>query len=108
MQISSAGEGSVVVSVDGEVDLSTAPQLQAALDKTISEAGTTRVEVSLAKVAFLDSAGLRVLVSALRQAEEKDIAFRVSDAQPRVRKVIEITGLTESLGLDGTSSAATD
>jgi anti-sigma B factor antagonist len=100
LQITSAGEGSIVLSVVGEIDLSTADELQAALDGALKDAGTTEVCVDLSDVGFLDSAGLRVLVSSLRAAEERKLGFRVTGAQPRVRKVIEITGLTATLGLD--------
>jgi anti-anti-sigma factor len=100
LQITSAGEGSVVLSVTGEIDLSTADELQTALDSALEAADTTEVVVDLSEVGFLDSAGLRVLVSGQRAAEERELGFRVSGAQPRVRKVIAITGLTGTLGLD--------
>lgn len=100
MQIASAGEGSVVLSVTGEIDLSTADELQNALDGALDATGTTEVCVDLTDVGFLDSAGLRVLVSGQRVAEERGLGFRVTGAQPRVRKVIAITGLTATLGLD--------
>lgn len=90
----------MVLTVAGEIDLSTADALQTALDAALDAKDTTEVAVDLSEVGFLDSAGLRVLVSGQRTAEERELGFRVIGAQPRVRKVIAITGLTATLGLD--------
>lgn len=89
-----------MLTVTGEIDLSTADELQSALDAALGAQDTSEVVVDLAEVGFLDSAGLRVLVSGQRTAEERSLGFRVTGAQPRVRKVIAITGLTDTLGLD--------
>ncbi|RJQ72742.1 anti-sigma factor antagonist [Pseudonocardiaceae bacterium YIM PH 21723] len=89
-----AGDGVVVVSVAGEVDLETAPDLEQSITDALNVPAARSVEVNLAAVSFLNSRGLSVLVSGSQRAEKAGIAFTVRGAQPAVAKVIEITGLT--------------
>lgn len=51
-----------VLQVDGEIDLSTADHLQAALEEALST--DPHVVVDMAGVTFLDAAGLRVILQA--------------------------------------------
>jgi anti-sigma B factor antagonist len=103
VEIKSEGTDPVVVSVIGEVDLATAPLLEAELSAALATPGATGVRVDLAGVEFMDSAGLRVLVAALRTAEDSGRTLTVSAPHDRVRRIIEITGLSEVFGLAGTS-----
>ncbi|MCG8917278.1 STAS domain-containing protein [Actinokineospora sp. PR83] len=103
MDIKSEGTDPVVVSVTGEVDLATAPQLEAELSDALATPGATGVRVDLAGVEFMDSAGLRVLVAALRTAEEGGRTLTLAAPHDRVRRIIEITGLSEVFGLAGTA-----
>ena len=55
-----------VVSVGGELDLSTSAALRAALDAGLGE-GTPRIAVDLTDVSFMDSSSLGILVSRPRR-----------------------------------------
>ncbi len=99
MEINSEGTAPAVVSVTGEVDLATAPQLEQALGAALAEPGVTGVRVDLSGVEFMDSAGLRVLVAALRKAEDAGVGLELHAPHERVRRIIEITGLSEVFGL---------
>lgn len=57
----------LVLTVDGEVDLHTAPTVHLALESALSQ-GPWRLVVDLSEVRFLNSAGLDVLLAAHRQA----------------------------------------
>ena len=78
--------------LEGEVDVYTAPRLKEELVSLIS-AGCTHLIVDLEKVAFIDSSGLGVLVSALRRAREKDGAVRIVCTRESILKIFRITGL---------------
>ncbi|PPK67512.1 STAS domain-containing protein [Actinokineospora auranticolor] len=104
MEINSSGTDPVVVEVTGEVDLATAPQLEQALDDALAQPGGG-VRVDLSGVEFMDSAGLRVLVAALRKAEESGRSLVLDSPHERVRRIIEITGLAEVFGLAGSDKA---
>jgi len=85
--------------VRGEIDVATAPQLRAALN-TLVDGGAHRISLDLAAVRFVDSAGLGVLVGALRKLEDRNGGrLRVDNVQDGVRKVFEITGLGPMFGL---------
>jgi anti-anti-sigma factor len=88
-----------VVTVVGEIDLLTAPSLAAPLRALIDGRRTSRIEVDLGGVPFMDSTGIQVLAAARTDATAADIGFRVRAASEPVRRVLGLTGLMESLGL---------
>ncbi|MBB6379705.1 anti-sigma B factor antagonist [Pseudonocardia eucalypti] len=95
----SRGEA-VVATVRGEVDMWTAPRLQAALDRVLRRAAGRRVVVDLLGVTFLDSAGLAALVAATRHAEQRHGPLRiVVDHNRPVVRPIQITDLHDVLML---------
>ena len=90
------GGGDVVLSVRGDVDLATAPELEVALERALEDAGR-RLVVDLRGVSFLDSTGLAVL---LRQDQRARAAARhlvVVKGPPQVQKPFEITGMSGRL-----------
>jgi anti-sigma B factor antagonist len=82
------------VTVEGEVDIATAPLLREQLQAVI-DAGAKSVSVDLAGVDFIDSAGLGVLIGALKRLRERGGQLELRGLQAAPRKVIEITGLHE-------------
>jgi anti-sigma B factor antagonist len=80
------------VVVDGELDIATAPVLDARLvdlEQTLD--GT--VELDMSKVAFMDSTGLRALLNARRRAETAGRRLRLVNLQPDVARVFDVTGV---------------
>jgi anti-sigma B factor antagonist len=84
-----------VVSFAGEVDLAVAPELQERLDVLIA-GGQTTIVVDLLQTTFLDSIALGVLVGALEQCQSAGGELYLVVTEPRVLKVLEITGLNET------------
>ena len=80
-----------IVAAQGELDLHTAPRLAEALTPHV-EAGT-RVIADLTAVTFMDSSGVAVLVNALARARQTGAELVVVAPEPRVRRVLAITGL---------------
>jgi anti-sigma B factor antagonist len=96
-----------VLTVRGEVDVSTTPRVRAQLISLLSE-GKPNVVVDLEGVGFLDSSGLGALVAALKLARSRSGELRiVCDRQRSVRKVLEVTGLERVLDRFDTVEAAT-
>jgi anti-sigma B factor antagonist len=85
-----------VVLVAGEVDMYTAPRLAACLDEATSV--TKEVVIDATNVAFIDSTGVAVLVNAMKRLGAG--ALRVRRAPAQMRKVLEITGLTQLIPTD--------
>ncbi len=85
-------DGICVLTLDGEVDVYTAPRLKEALVEQI-ESGCTNVLVDLESVGFIDSSGLGVLVGGLRRAKEKGGSIRLVCTRDNILKIFRITGL---------------
>jgi anti-sigma B factor antagonist len=87
-----------VVEVEGELDLAQAPALRARIDEQLW-AGHSTIVVDMLKVTFLDSTALGVLVAALGRCREAGGDLHLIVAEPRILKVLEITGLDSSFPL---------
>ncbi|WP_412102901.1 STAS domain-containing protein [Plantactinospora sp. KLBMP9567] len=79
--------------VAGEIDLATAPVLRDKLLTLLRDQTPAVLVVDLAGVAFLDCAGIGALVGVRNAAGEAGCELRVTDPQPFVRRVLEVTGL---------------
>ena len=85
--------GEAVVTVRGEIDVASAPELRLRLHE-LCTSDTAAVAVDLRAVTFMDSSALGVLVGALRRSRENETDFRLVIDSPRLLKIFEITGLT--------------
>jgi anti-sigma B factor antagonist len=86
-----------VLTISGEHDLSTAPNLRRRLDALLDESTPTVVDLSPAT--FIDSSILGVILDGRRRAAEGDIGFAVarSKGSDAVDRVLEVTGLRAEL-----------
>ena len=85
--------------VAGELDMHTAPVLDAALEQVSAE---KRVLVDLASLQFMDSSGLKVLIAHRSRRLDSGGSLHICEPSSAVRKVVEITGLSEYL-FDGSA-----
>ncbi|HEX6968842.1 MAG TPA: STAS domain-containing protein [Micromonosporaceae bacterium] len=94
-----------VLEVGGEVDIESAPRLRENLVGVIA-AGSRKVIVDLARVEFLDSSGLGVLVGGLRRLRAVDgTLVIVCDREPLL-KIFRITALDRVFSIYPTVDAA--
>ncbi len=86
-----------VLTISGEHDLSTAPNLRRRLGSLLDEGTVTVVDLSPAT--FIDSSILGVILDGRRRATEAGIAFAVvhSNGADAVDRVLEVTGLRAEL-----------
>lgn len=82
-----------LVSVAGRVDSSNAAELDNSL-KEIMDGGTYNIVLNLSEVSYMSSAGLRALVSALRECKKHRGDVRLSEPSERVAEVLDLAGLT--------------
>lgn len=90
----------VLATVAGEIDLSNAQDIEAWLVSEITN-HTTAVALDLTDVTYLDSAGLRIVVSLTTRLRRSQTDFRIV-APPRsaARFAVEISGLATLCPLD--------
>ncbi|AHH16803.1 putative anti-anti-sigma factor [Nocardia nova SH22a] len=94
-------DSAVIVTVHGEVDMNSAPQLQSALDEALRE-NAAAIVLDMSEVGFLGSAGLSVLLTV---SQDETSALRVVPS-PAVRRPIEVTALDKLLELFPSVEAA--
>jgi anti-sigma B factor antagonist len=81
-----------VLEIGGEIDVYTAPRLRARLVE-LADAGQKRIVIDLARVEFLDSTGLGVLVGAHRRLRIGEGSLGLVCPHERLLKIFRITGL---------------
>ena len=96
----------VRVVLAGELDLSTAPGLQAQL-RELHQAGCAHIVLDLRPLAFIDCAGLRVLLGAHARAEETATQLTVCCGPGQVMRVLALTGVDHQLQLTAPAIAGT-
>lgn len=80
----------------GEIDASSAHTFEAAATQALAELPRC-VEVDLGEVGFIDSSGLRAIISLSNRARERQVDVAVTGMSAAARRVLEITGLIDTL-----------
>lgn len=88
--------GATVVVVSGELDLQTSPQLEERLGDAI-RADAEVVVLDLRQVEFMDSTGLRVLITTHQQALEAGKRFGLVPGPEQIERVLRLTRVDELL-----------
>jgi len=87
------------VVVSGDIDAHTCPELTSALEPL---PGTGDVRVDTSAVGFIDSSGLRALISAHQAAEAADRRLVIDQPSSAVVRLIEVSGLSGHLHVEKT------
>ena len=81
-----------VLALAGELDMSTVAEVDAQL-AALCEQGVRRLVVDLRRLEFIDSTGLRLLVTWLRRGQDGGPPLAVVPGPSNVQRVLEIAGL---------------
>ena len=87
----------LTVALDGRIDTLTAPQLESELKPLLN--GISELVLDFAQVAYISSAGLRVLLAAQKGMRAAGGSLTIVNAVPAVREVFDITGFSDILTL---------
>jgi anti-sigma B factor antagonist len=93
-----------VVSVEGELDLTTAPRLKWALVDAL-QAGHSQLVLDLSRCSFMDSTALGVLVGVNRSLHA-DARLAIACARENVQKIFELSGMDGVFALFATVDEA--
>jgi anti-anti-sigma factor len=94
-----------LVTVSGRVDSSSAPELDQAL-KNLTKEGRCNLVLDLSQVEYMSSAGLRSLVSALRECKRQGGDVRLATPSARVSEVLGLAGLDSIFRVYNTTTEA--
>ena len=83
-----------VLPLEGEIDLHVSPRVSAALGAIIGKK-PSRVVVDLAKVTYIDSSGLAVLIEGMQNVEAYGGKFLLAGIQENVKPIFEIARLDQ-------------
>ena len=92
-------DGRAVVVIRGELDLATAPDLEAAIKSRLDDGQD--VVVDLRELEFMDSTGLRVLVAAHGRVEGTQQRFLIVRPLPgaSIERILAVAGVERVLDL---------
>ena len=87
----------LTVALEGRLDTTTAPELEAALNGALE--GVTELVMDFAKLEYISSAGLRVLLSA-QKTMNKQGKMKVLHVSADVMEIFEVTGFSDILTIE--------
>ena len=96
--IDTQGDRRTVV-IDGNLDSSTAPKLEAQLDVT----GVREIVVDFTECPYISSAGIRILLMAHRRMAATGGKFIARNLSPTVREIFELTGISRVITITKTA-----
>jgi len=89
----------VRVCFSGEVDLASSDVIGIAVCEALLFHHPHRIDVDLAAVRFIDASGIRALLRCRAHSVEVGCQFAVTNPQPLVYRVLEITGVLVTLAV---------
>ncbi|UBU09568.1 STAS domain-containing protein [Nonomuraea gerenzanensis] len=94
-------DGTLRVSVAGELDIATTEVFRGHLLALLQEAGRARrpaeLVIEVSRLSFIDAAGLGILVSVQNQAVNQHTRLHIEGVPPSMRRLLRITGLDRHL-----------
>jgi anti-sigma B factor antagonist len=96
LTVANLSRGLALVSVSGELDLHTTPELQDGIDKA-GATGADTVVIDLSMISFIDSSALGVLVQETRRLEGRGDRLALVTNDPRTLRLFEVSGLNRVL-----------
>ena len=95
-------EGVTVFKVDGEINISTSPELKKQFEKQPAK----KVVVDLENVSYIDSSGLATLVEILKRTKLQGGSLGLAGLSDKVKSLFEITKLDKLFAVFRTQDEA--
>lgn len=80
-----------IVDLVGNLDTTTAPTLEAEMDKLV-ESNTNRIVVNLKELNYVSSSGLRVFLKTAKQMMPRKGSFSLCEPNETVKDILKISG----------------
>ncbi len=85
-----------IVSIAGSIDALTADRITGCIDERISS-GENQMVIDLSEVEFMSSAGLRIILGALKEIRKRGGNLCIAGAQAGVKRVLKMSGFPKIL-----------
>ena len=89
--------GTLTVAIEGRLDTITSPDLEAQINESIE--GVKELVLDFAKVEYISSSGLRVLL-AEQKTMNKQGTMKVINVNDTIMEIFEVTGFTDILTIE--------
>jgi len=90
--------GNIMFALDGRLDTTTSPKLQEVLIPAFDE--TNKVVLDFNELAYISSAGLRVLLMGQKTATSKDAELIIKNVSDDIMEVFDMTGFSDMLHIE--------
>ena len=98
MEITKEQNGTeLTVALEGRLDTTTAPELEKEMKESLD--GVTELTLDFARLDYISSAGLRVLLSVHKTMIARD-GMKIRNANEIVREVFDVTGFADILAIE--------
>lgn len=87
----------LTLSLGGRLDTTTAPELEKAITQQCADA--TALEIDMAKLEYISSAGLRVLLAAKKKMDAANGTLTVTHVCDEIMEVFDMTGFVDILDI---------
>jgi anti-anti-sigma factor len=94
-----ATDDTVALTLVGELDPATAPQLEREALAALFSATPSELVLDFEQVSFMDSAGVRALISLHHTMRERDGTLVLVNVPATPRRILEVSGLTDRFEL---------
>ncbi len=89
--------GKLTVALEGRLDTSTSPQLEAELRASVN--GVKELTFDLEKLDYVSSAGLRVLLAA-QKVMNRQGEMKIKNVKPEIMEIFDVTGFVDILNIE--------
>src|ERR1051326_1119632 len=107
VSIDAREDGVLEVVLRGEIDYTNAAPVTQTVSEAVDRVRPVTVRVDLTEVTFLDSSGIRVLITGMKGARAIDAEYRVRGPNSKVLDQLRITGLAELFPVEPAAPPAT-
>ena len=82
----------VVISIEGEIDLNSSPQLRKTFGEILSQKAS-KIIVDFGKVSYIDSSGLATMIEMMQRLKKDNGQMYLSSMSDKIKSLFEITKL---------------
>jgi anti-anti-sigma factor len=99
MKVLSTPEANVLY-MSGELDLGTAEQFRSVVEPLAAQHAVPLI-LNMRELSYIDSTGIGIIVWVLKLRQSSDGSFAVQEVPVKIRRLFDMTGLSQFLTVDG-------